>query len=154
MVFMFSVFSQIFPFLFFYSCPSRNLVSLAGVSLKYLGVLEYLLPFSCRCPFLFSYILCVINSHHWSKLSIVLDLHDNPHRWLHARHSLSPCARYRHRTNARINAVVVHCKWVTSTLANVYNILEKSKEIGNYFWGFCFIGYLASHGYLRRLRFS
>ena len=45
MGFMFSVFSQIFPFLFFHSCPSRNLVSLAGGSLEYLGVLEYLLHF-------------------------------------------------------------------------------------------------------------
>ena len=134
MVFMFSVFSQIFPYLSFHSCPPRNLVSLPGGPLEYLGVLEYLLPFSCRCPFLFSYILCAINSHHWSKLGITLDLHDNPHGWLRARHSFSPCARFRHLTNARIDAVVVHYKRMISTLANVYNILEKSKEIGIYFW--------------------
>ena len=86
------------------------------------------------CPFLFSYILCAINSHHWSKLSFALYLHDIPHRWLHARHSFSPCARYWYRTNARINAFVVHYKRMISTFANVYNILEKSKEIGIYFW--------------------
>ena len=66
----------------------------------------------------------------------------------------SPCARYRHRTNVRINAVFVHCKRMISTLANVYNILEKSKEIGNYFEiFFVLLHHIASHGYLRRLHF-
>ena len=43
---------------------------------------------------------------------------------------------------------------VISLLAKVYNILEKSKEIGNYFWDFfVLLHHIASHGYLRRLRF-
>ena len=54
----------------------------------------------------------------------------------------SPCARYRHRSNARIHAVVVHCKRMISTLANVYNILEKSKEIEIYFEVFVLLGVL------------
>ena len=96
-------------------------------------IIKRLLSILTWCPFLFSYILCAINSHHWSKLGITLYLYDNSHRW-HARYSFSPCARYRHRSNARIHAFIVHCKRMTSTLANVYNILEKSKENGIYFW--------------------
>ena len=76
---------------------------------------------------------CAINLYGWNYLALI------------SANTQTPRIRRIYSVDGEWNPFK---EWVTtislllviSSLANVYNILEKSKEIGNYFWGFfCFI---------------